>query len=308
MDASISINLKDELRKRYGAVRRAYDNHLYTAKGTRILDLYQESGEAILGWRAGKAKLALKNALDRGITGSFPTELDGELERAVREVLPDHSEVRVFASRDRARRACAEAVGLWSDVPLIESPILHPEASIEMGPGGDSPLSAAKGLHGIPLWRPWLDEAFYAMGDRVDSSFLQRVRDTLDAMVLVSPFPFASGCAIAVFSGRVGSVPPSDPVAPALLAALARAWRDLAAALFERTEADWSRFDGFTEAWWDRRGPYLVPKTRPSRYAEFFSFCLDRGVLISPDYLTPSIVPMDADAGEFRALERNPVA
>ena len=71
------IDVKTEILSRYGTVRRAYDYHLYTAKGVRLLDLCQEGGSAILGWRSGKSKLAFKNALDRGITGTFPTEIDG---------------------------------------------------------------------------------------------------------------------------------------------------------------------------------------------------------------------------------------
>ncbi len=327
MDKTGGIDLKNEILSRYGTVRRAYDYHLYTAKGVRLLDLCQEQGSAILGWRSGKSKLAFKNALDRGITGTFPTEVDGELVRAVREILPYYPAVRWYASRERARVACASALGLWSDIPFIESPLLHPEASIDIGPGGDSPHSAARELSGIPIWRPWLDEAFYAMSDRVDSSFLRVANDTTDAMILASPLPFAGGCTLAVFSDRIASagndatgragaqgdlpgqgIPSSDPVSPALLAALARAWADLAGALFERTESDWARFDRYVSPYWDRRGPYLVPKMRQSRYPAFFSSCLDRGILVSPDYFTPSIVPMVADPGEFRALERDPVS
>lgn len=296
-----AIDLKSEIRARYGNVRRAYDYHLYTEKGVRLLDFCQEGGSAILGWRSGKAKLALKNILDRGITGSFPSEAEGELVRAVQEVLPHYSSVRWYASRERAASACAEYLGLWSDIPLIESPLLHPEASIDIGPSGDSPLSAAKSVHGIPIWRPWLDEAFYAMSDRVDSAFLNNVNDTLDTMVLASPLPFAGGCTIAVFSGS-GPIRPSDSIAPALLAAYARAWADLASALYERTESDWAKFDAYIDRWWDRRGPYLVPKIRRSRYPEFFSSCLDKGILVSPDYDVPSIVPFVADPGEFKPL------
>jgi hypothetical protein len=332
MEVQKEINLKDEIRKRYGTVRRAYDFHLYTAKGVRLLDLCQEGGAAILGWRSGKSKLAFKNILDRGITGSFPTDVEDELVRAVQEVLPHYGTVRWYASPERARMACASYLGLWSDIPLIESPLLHPEASVDIGPSGDSPLSAAKNVHGVPIWRPWLDEAFYSMNERVDQSFLRNANDTLETMVLASPLPFAGGCTLAVFadraslpvdgasgadrtastdfsanSGEAGSAssslpPPSDSIAPPLLGALARAWCDLSAALFERTEADWSRFDRFIEPFWDRRGPYLVPKMRPSRYAEFFESCLDKGILISPDYRTPSIIPFVADSGEFKAL------
>lgn len=314
IDNNDKIDIKHEIRKRYGTVRRVYDYHLYTAKGVRMLDLCQEGGSAILGWRNGRSKLAFKNTLDRGITGTFPTEIEDELVRAVQELLPHYRTVRWYTNRDRARVACSQYLGLWSEIPLIESPLLHPEASIDIGPPGDSPHSAAKSLHGVPIWRPWLDEAYYTMSDRVDSAFLREANDTLDTMVLVSPLPFAGGCTIAVFvddaaatesaraeSGK-GSIMPSDSIAPALLGAMARAFSDLAAALAERTEADWSRFDSYTEPYWDRRGPYLVPKIRKSKYREFFETCLDRGLLISPDYETPSIVPIVADAGEFKAL------
>lgn len=313
------IDIKDEIRKRYGTVRRVYDYHLYTAKGVRLLDLCQEGGSAILGWRGGRSKLAFKNTLDRGITGTFPTELEDELVRAVQELLPQYRTVRWYATRDRARMACAQYLGLWSEIPLIESPLLHPEATVDIGPPGDSPHSAARALHGVPIWRPWLDEAYYTMSDRVDSAFLREANDTLDTMVLVSPLPFAGGCAIAVFaddppvpgtsgaqgSGK-GSIMPSDSIAPALLGALARGFYDLAAALAERTESDWSRFDSYTAPYWDRRGPYLVPKIRKSKYPEFFRTCLDKGLLISPEYETPSIVPIVADAGEFKSLAKGP--
>jgi hypothetical protein len=308
MHETKKIDLKDEIRKRYGTVRRAYDYHLYTAKGVRLLDLYQEGGSAILGWRGGRAKLAFKNILDRGITGTFPTEIDDELVRSVQELLPHYNTVRWYETKERARLACASFLGLWSDIPLIESPLLHPEASIDIGPGGDSPLSSAKSLYGIPIWRPWLDEAFYAMSDRVDSAFLQNATDTLATMVLSSPLPFAGGCTLAVFDTSTpgATVPPSDSIAPALLGAIARSYADLGSALFERTEADWARHDKFTSAFWDRRGPYLIPKMRASRYPEFFEKCLDGGLLISPDYDTPSIVPFIADSGEFKSLVSGP--
>lgn len=304
MEAQKDIDLKGEILKRYGTVRRAYDYHLYTAKGVRLLDLYQEGGQAILGWRSGRSKLAFKNILDRGMTGTFPTEIEDELVRAVQEVLPHYGVVRWYATVDRARLACAAYLGLWSDIPLIESPLLHPEASVDIGPPGDSPLSSAKQLYGIPIWRPWLDEAFYSMSDRVDSAFLQTANDTLETMVLASPLPFAGGCTLAVFTGGPESPVPqaSDSIAPALLGALSRAYADLSAALFEHTEAEWARFDRYVSPYWDRRGPYLVPKMRKSRYTDFFNSCLDKGILISPDYDTPSIIPCTADPGEFKNL------
>ncbi len=303
MEAHDGIDLKEEIRKRYGAVRRAGDYHLYTAKGRRLLDLYQEAGGAILGWRAGRSKLAFKNLLDRGVTGNLPTEAEGELVRAVQEVLPQYGAVRWYATRERARAACASFLGLWTEMPLIESPLLHPEASVDIGPGGDSPFSAARQVHGIPVWRPWLDDAFYSMSDKIDSAFLENTNDTVETMVLASPLPWAGGCTLAVFARDDATlIPPSDPVSPVLLGALARAWVDLAGALFERTERDWARFDRYLAPFWERRGPYLVPKIRRAKYPDFFGRCLDVGLLVSPDYQVPSIVPVSADPGEFKRL------
>ncbi|ULQ60734.1 hypothetical protein K7I13_05540 [Brucepastera parasyntrophica] len=294
-------DIKEEIRRRYGIVRRASGYHLYTAKGRRLLDMWQERGSAILGWRSGRAKLVFKNILDRGITGTFPSETEGELIGAVRNLLPHYSTVRWYATKERARIACAAYLDLWSDIPLIEHPLLHPEASRNFGDSGEDLLSAAKNLHGVPLWRPWLDDAYYNMSDRVNDSFLRNVNAALKAMVLVSPFPFAGGCTIAVFAGgEPVNVPPSDSIAPALLGAYARAFRDLAKALFERSESDWAQFDSFIAPYWDRRGPYLIPKIAKDRYADFFSSCLDEGILISPNHRIPSVVPFEADTGNFK--------
>ena len=66
--------LYNELYNRYGAVRRARGCFLYTKKGTRVTDLYQEGGRAILGWEGGNAFTMFKNVLSRGQTGSFICE------------------------------------------------------------------------------------------------------------------------------------------------------------------------------------------------------------------------------------------
>ena len=42
--------LYKELNLRYGPVLRARKCFLYTKKGIRITDMFQENGKAILGW------------------------------------------------------------------------------------------------------------------------------------------------------------------------------------------------------------------------------------------------------------------
>ena len=61
----------NELYTRYGFVTRARNCYLYTKKGVRITDCYQEGGRAILGWEGGNAFTHFKNVLCRGQVGSF---------------------------------------------------------------------------------------------------------------------------------------------------------------------------------------------------------------------------------------------
>ena len=63
----------DEITSRYGYVKRARGCFLYTEKQVRLTDMFQEAGRAIIGWGGGKARLEFKNALERGVTGSFRT-------------------------------------------------------------------------------------------------------------------------------------------------------------------------------------------------------------------------------------------
>ena len=75
--------LAEEIFLRYGNVKRARGPFLYTEKGKRLTDLYQENGRAILGWGGSSAFTMLKNAIDRGATGSFKTCFSGRLEKSV---------------------------------------------------------------------------------------------------------------------------------------------------------------------------------------------------------------------------------
>lgn len=79
--------IADEIFNRFGSITRARNCFLYTKKGIRLTDLYQQGGKAILGWGSSKATTLLKNVLNRGITGSFYTEFDSNLEKSVSKLL-----------------------------------------------------------------------------------------------------------------------------------------------------------------------------------------------------------------------------
>ena len=75
--------LFQELYSRYGAVKRARGPFLYTERGVRIVDMYQENGRAVLGWGGGSAFTHLKNVLSRGLTGSYRTVFSFQLAKAL---------------------------------------------------------------------------------------------------------------------------------------------------------------------------------------------------------------------------------
>ena len=94
-----------ELHRRYGSVTRARGSFLYTAKGVRLTDLYQEDGRAILGWGGGDSYSQLKNVLSRGLTGSFCTDFSKRLANAVSALLDSKRRLYFFSDKQKALKA-----------------------------------------------------------------------------------------------------------------------------------------------------------------------------------------------------------
>ena len=97
--------LYKELYSRYGAVLRARKCFLYTKKGVRVTDLFQENGKAILGWGGHKSFTQFKNIMNRGILGSFLTEYENRIQKAVCDLLDSKRVVYLFKSKQSALKA-----------------------------------------------------------------------------------------------------------------------------------------------------------------------------------------------------------
>jgi hypothetical protein len=123
---------------------------------------------------------------------------------------------------------------------------------------------------------------------------------------LLSPFPLAYDVLIlaALKEGGLSKdeTPKSDMLPPCILAGIIRSIYDLIAEIPRRTEAGWSVYDDVLLEFWNREGPYLYPKISPKKYDMFAGTCLDAGLVISPDYDIPSVVPWKANKGELSAL------
>jgi hypothetical protein len=136
------------------------------------------------------------------------------------------------------------------------------------------------------LWRPWGNLTTEGTEDTEGRFFLP-------------PFPLASAYAVCVSRVKVDGV----AAAPCFLAGMTRAVYDLIAELPKRGEAGWGRYDRFLLPFFERRGPYLYPKMSEAEYPAFIAKCLSAGLVISPDYMIPSIIPWGANPGDFKGLE-----
>lgn len=262
--------LYEEIFKRFGAVTRARNCFLYTKKGVRLTDMFQENGRAILGWDAGNAFTFLKNTLNRAQVGGFICEDKGRhyrLEKAVSELLESERKVFVFSSKSDAVAAAlafSESTGMWR--PWISEEVDW----------------AANDCVVIQPPLPWTD-SIYILAVRGDKA---TAGDNVAAKVIAAKntigLPFA------------------------VEAAITRSIYNLIAELKVREEKNWFLYDPVLTKYWTRKGPYLYPKITQEEYDAFVLHCLDCEIIINPDFNQPSIVPFGADRGVFTKLKNNP--
>ena len=289
----------DEITTRYGYVKRARGYFLYTEKQVRLTDMFQEAGRAILGWGGGKARLEFKNALERGVTGSFRTKYSHQLVKAINQFLPDYPNVRWYNSKDSLYRAISSYFQMEFVEPFVESPVLANFADLH--------AACWMRVNKISRWRPWLEDAWYSSFVNMPVALQESVSTPQTAVVVSPPFPWSVTSFIVAYSDENEErIVPSDFAPPPLLAALTRSFYDLYAELPVRSEKDWRLYDDILLRYFDRRGPYLIPKVPKEKYEEFFLHCLDQHLVISPTYVYPSIVPYGVDVGVFNLLKKNP--
>ncbi len=264
----IKSELFSELFNRYGPVTRARGPFLYTKKGVRVTDLYQEGGRAILGWEGGSAFSMMKNVLSRGQTGSFICEdsPDLRLQKAVSELFASDRSIFCFSSM---REAFEAGLSLFPNDTSVYRPWNAQNSKINIP-------EIAGLIFAPPL--PWAEQIYIYAADS------KKISEYPDKLLLIR-----------------GAI----KLPYALEVAYTRSIYNLIKALQERQEKDWFIYDSILTKYWERQGPYLFPKVDQEKYKDFALHCLDCGILISPDYNTPSIVPFSADKGVFSKLKNS---
>ena len=269
-------------------IRRARGFRLYDVRGKRYLDLSRDG--ALLGHRGAATLTAVKSVLSQGLATALPTAWEARLVSALLRLFPASRSVRLFSSRERALEAVSRFLGKSVDAQEVHDPALD-----SPGPG---PLRPA-------LWRPFLP-----------------VPPGAAALLPVLPFTLCGAPAPVCFpKGLSDDELPSDPL-PGFL--LAGALHGLYALSEEGRTGSPSAAGGAPRAgrprkqphWgsraveraldaargWKRYGPYVRAVFPAADYARVHAEFLAAGVLLSPGYPGPSVLPGECSPGETSLL------
>lgn len=295
------------LLSRLPPIVRARDFYLYDIHGRRYLDLWLDGGRALLGRRPDGLSTRLKNEIDRGGCAALPSVETRRFEKAILASFPGHAAVRLYADTGRA---CAALAAAGFGEPADPAIICDPAGRAVSGAAAASAVSAlsaagAGDAAACAFWRPFLPAPGTDLPASSGPGGLPGFAPEGAAAILpVLPFPLGPSPQAVLFrtAEAAASVAPSDVVAPFWLSGLTRTLALLAAAPAGYGEPLWSRFDRLAAGVWARRGPYLYPRCSPGEYPAFFTAALGAGVLVSPDWRMPSVVPGRFSAGDLRRL------
>ena len=295
--------LKDEIKKRYGNVKRARGIYLYTEKSVRLTDCFLDGGRAILGHGGGKAKTAFKDCFERGANGFYDSGLLPAFEKSVKQLLPrNFTTIRLYTEKTAAPLE-GISYSLESSREKAGAALEQTSFSLESSQKKTEPV----------LWRPWLEISGKSTEQPTGYPKIQIVHNIegdFPAIVkIVPPFPYATELCVYAFSTACGeemlqNLPKNDIVPAPLLAAFTRGFYDLKIALGTYTENDFKANSKVFEPFFIRNQCYLFPKIPEEKYKDFVLKCLDIRIVISPDYNVPSIMPWRANPGDLKKISK----
>ncbi len=259
--------------------RRAREYRLYTGDGRRYLDLWADDGHAVGGHRSGRWRETLSNKLSRGLALPLPGPEADKLRRAVRtwlsleavseDVRVSTNERPVYLFRDEVSRARA----LLSLVPELRV----------RDPLNSEPGEASSGV---------IVRAFSCPRSRPDEWILP---------VLPLPGAFAPCCLVGPAGAGNDLRVTEDLLAPAILAAAARAVYDVCRMFRSASHGGEALARRLSATGvWASRGPWLVPSIGgdEAAYDRLFFEHANRSIIVNPAAGAPSVVPAVMSKGE----------
>ena len=294
--------LKNEIKKRYGNVKRARGIYLYTEKSVRLTDCFLDGGRGILGHGGGKAKTAFKDCFERGANGFYDSGLIPAFEKSVKKLLPtEYTEIRLYSEKTAAMLG-GTSVSLESTQKKAGAVSEQTSCVLESSPKKTEPV----------LWRPWLDFAGKITEQPTGYPKIQVVYNTNEVfpavVKILPPFTYATDICVYAFSEKsyknLAELPQNDAVPSPLLAAYTRSFYDLLNSFSLFTENHFKANSKALEPFFTRNQCYLFPKIPETQYKDFVLKCLDAGIVISPDYNEPSIMPWRANPGDIKKISK----
>lgn len=268
-------------------VRRIRGNRLYLENGNRVLDLYLDNGLRILSYQDTRVKMYAKNAIEKGLTSSYPGLYEKRFTKALNLFLGEHHDYITVPNENAALyllQACfnfsSKPRELW---PQEQKDVSNTESAIH---------NSSKFL--VYRVRPFLSLPSYGIG------------------VFTVPGPKPITSTVLVFSNKTDyekalecytACETLSQVAPIQHYIGARSLFSLMRLKQNGyNEKHWAGFMDTCIGLFVGNGPYIYPKTID--YSTFFSMALQAHVLINPEAGSPSIIPMQYSKGEIDKLVR----
>jgi hypothetical protein len=279
-------------------IRRARGYRLYAEDGRRFLDFWQDDGRGLLGAKGTGLGTVAKAETDKGLASPLPSIHSRRLTKALAAAWPGYAAARFYADPSRARRAllawaratghgdrAAAAAGAEAQGVAVGS---DPEASLLWDP-------ARRGRQ---------SETALARLERPFASFLpEEAAQPLGLAWLRLPCPRAfSPVVLLARTEEAAASLPAEDLPPLQLAVAAKALAEFAAFSRGQSEEAWRKSDRRLAPLFERTGPYLYPRCAQDAYPAFFAAALAKGVLLSPFWELPSLLPAEFDDGELKAL------
>jgi hypothetical protein len=244
-------------------IKRAREYRLYDYKGNRFLDFYQNNGHSILGHRPGTLTKQIKNTISRGLIYDIPSVYQKRLKKELAKTFKDYKSFHIFNSLEHALKNAYEYLN--TDPLLIGDP-------------------AFNNIEKISFYRPFLTE-------KIEKQLFSKS----DILIPILPFSLGGSPVITCIKKNIDNIQ-DDHISPFILSGTLNSIYNLRKAVLHNY-----RFS-IKSKYWTCIGIYLVPNMKKEKYKKAFKYFLNNGILISPYYNKPSILPGTATPGEIKKV------
>ncbi|UTC63223.1 hypothetical protein E4O05_04885 [Treponema sp. OMZ 787] len=265
------MNFYDEIRSRYGNIKRARGFYLYTEKNIRLLDMYLDGGMSILGRRENQAPLVFKQSIDKGLNAFLPSSGDYRLKKALNSLFPEHPYFYLLSEWNSA----LSFLEMRDNTTVSESSI------------------------GENIWKPFLPSSENLKSAK---AFLVNPPFCTSIKIAVSKelFPIES-CEISAAEKETLAKAFFDLIRIIKLREQEKNLSDeelITSACGKKKKEQlvkniksYRRVAELCSDFWNMEGPYLFSKLSEEKYEAFFKSALDSHILLSPYFTIPSILP-----------------